>query len=187
VAEARRRFAQLERNPRALDGPLKTTWLRIIAANATRAEWDRLAALAKSSSGLVERSTYYQLLARSRDPVLARAALDLALTETPPTTVRADMIRLVAEGHADFAFPYALENRKAIEMLVDDSSQATYFARLAGSATNPATVTALEGFAASLRADERKPVDRVIGQLRQAFSERPGLAAGIKTWLATQR
>jgi aminopeptidase N len=187
VAEARRRFAQLERNPRALDGPLKTTWLRIIAANATRAEWDRLAALAKSSSGLVERSTYYQLLARSRDPVLARAALDLALTETPPATVRADMIRLVAEGHADLAFPYALENRKAIEALVDDSSQATYFARLAGSATNPATVTALEGFAASLRADERKPVDRVIGQLRQAFAERPGLAAGIKTWLATQR
>ena len=187
AGEARRMFAQLAANPRALDGPLKTTWLRIVAANATRAEWNQLAALADRSSGVVEKSTYYGLLARARDDALAQAALDLALTDRAPTTARADMIALVATGHGDLAFPFAMANAKRIGDLVDDSSQATYFARLAATANKPETLAALEAFAASLPADQRKPVDRVSGQIKRRLAEQAGVAAGVKAWLAARR
>ena len=186
AAEARRKFAQLAADPRALDGPLKTTWLRIVAANATRAEWDKLAALADASQGVVEKSTYFGLLASARDPALAQAALDLALTDRAPTTARADMIARVAGLHGDLAFPFALANAKRIGDLVDDSSQATYFARLANTANKPETLAALEAFAASLPADRRKPVDRTLGQVKRRLAEQAAVNAGLKAWLATR-
>src|SRR3546814_19451819 len=41
LAEARRRFARLDSDPRALDGPAKGLWLDIVATNATAADWDK--------------------------------------------------------------------------------------------------------------------------------------------------
>ena len=186
AAEARRKFAQLAADPRALDGPLKTTWLRIIAANASRAEWDKLAALADAAGGVVEKSTYYGLLASARDPALAQAALDLALTDRAPATARADMIARAAGLHGDLVFPFAMANRARIGDLVDDSSQATYFARLANAANKPETLAALEAFAASLPADQRKPVDRTLGQVRRRLAEQAAVNAGLKAWLAAR-
>ncbi|MCA1660985.1 MAG: M1 family metallopeptidase [Novosphingobium sp.] len=183
AAEARRKFAALAADPRALDGPLKTTWLRIVAANATRPEWDRLAALADASQGVVEKSTYFGLLASARDAALAQAALDMALTDRAPVTARAAMIGGVAGQHGDLAFPFAMANRAKIAELVDDSSQATYFARLAAAANKPETLAALEAFAASLPADQRKPVDRTLGQVRRRLAEQAGVNAGLKAWL----
>lgn len=187
TAEARRRFGLLASDPRALDGPLKTTWLRIVAANATRADWDALAALARSSSGLVERSTYFGLLGQAKDPALAQATLALALTDAAPQTARADMIRQVAEGHGDLAFAFAMANRTQVDALIDNSARANYFARLAATAKNPATLAALETYAASLRADQRKPVDRTLGQIRQRLAEEAAQIAGVKAWLAVQK
>lgn len=187
AAEARRRFVALAANPRALDGPLKTAWLRIVATNATRAEWDALAALAKSSTGLVERSTYFGLLGRASDPVLAQATLDLALTDTAPQTTRAAMIRQVAENHGDLAFAFAMANRSQIAALIDDSAKANYFARLAATAQKPETIAALENFAAGLKPDQRKPVDRTLGQIRQRLADSAGQVAGTKAWLAARK
>ena len=187
ASEARRRFALLASNPRALDGPLKTAWLRIVANNATREDWDALAALARSSTGVVQRSTYFGLLGRAKDPALAQATLDLALTDAAPQTARADMIRQVAEGHGDLAFAFAMARRPQIDALLDDSARANYFARLAGSAKDPATLTALEAYAASLRADQRKPVDRTLGQIRQRLADEAAQIAGIKAWLAERK
>ena len=187
ATEARRRFASLATNPRVLDGPLKTAWLRIVAANATRAEWDALAALAKSSPALVERSTYFGLLGRASDPALAQVTLDLALSDMPPKTVRADMIRQVAESHGDLAFAFALAHRSKLEALIDDSAKAGYFARLAATAQDPATIVALETYAAGLKPDQRKPVDRTIGQIRQRLADSAAQVAGTKAWLAARK
>ena len=140
--------------------------------------------MADTAGGVVEKSTYYGLLGRARDAALAQAALDLALTDRAPTTARADIIARVAEGHGDLAFPFAMANRAKLAELVDDSSQATYFARLANAANKPETLAALEAYAASLPADQRKPVDRTLGQVRRRLAEQAAVNAGLKTWLA---
>jgi aminopeptidase N len=185
--EARRRFARLAADPRALDGPLKTAWLQIVAANATRAEWDALATLAKSSPGLVERSTYFGLLARASDPALAQAALDLALTQAAPQTTRAAMIAQVAQAHGDLAFAFAMAHRSQVAALIDDSAKASYFARLAATAQKPETIAALEAYAAGLKPDQRKPVDRILGQIRQRLADSAAQVAGTKAWLAARK
>ena len=97
------------------------------------------------------------------------------------------MIRQVAEGHADRAFAFALAHRSQIEALVDDSSQASYFAGLAAAAQAPATIAALEAYAAGLKPDQRKPVNRVLGQIRQRLADNAAQVAGTKAWLARRK
>src|SRR5690606_19953089 len=118
AAEARRRFAALDRDPKALDGPLKTTWLGIVARNATPAEWDRLAGLARSASTAVERQSYFEMLGRAEDETLARRALDFALTGEAGTS-SAEIISGVSGEHPDMAFDFALAHRTEVDALVD--------------------------------------------------------------------
>ena len=75
VDAAGRRFALLGSNPAALDGPLKSRWLGIVASNATAAEWDKLRAMAKASKSAVERGAFYTLLGNAKDPALASPVL----------------------------------------------------------------------------------------------------------------
>ena len=97
------------------------------------------------------------------------------------------MIRQVAEQHGDLAFAFAMAHRTQIDALLDDSARANYFARLAGTARDPATLGALETYAASLRPDQRKPVERTLGQIRQRLADEAMQVAGIKAWLAAKK
>ena len=99
----------------------------------------------------------------------------------------ADMIREVAEGHGDLAFAFVMAKRPQVDALLDDSARANYFARLAATAKDPATILALETYAAGLRADQRKPVDRTLGQVRQRLADEAAQVAGIKAWLAGRK
>src|SRR3546814_14750624 len=61
LAEARRRFASLDSDPKALDGPAKALWLGIVATNASPADWDKPHRLAPASKSTVERRPLYTL------------------------------------------------------------------------------------------------------------------------------
>ena len=97
------------------------------------------------------------------------------------------MIRQVAEAHGDLAFAFAMAHRPQIDSLLDDSARANYFARLAATAKDPATLAALETYAAGLGADQRKPVNRTLGQVRQRLADETAQVAGIKAWLAGRK
>src|SRR5690606_562824 len=180
--EARRRFAALERDPKALDGPLKTIWLGIIASNATPAEWDRLAQLAANAPTAVERQSYYVLLGRVDDPALARKALEFALKGTAGTSSSA-IIAEVAKDHADLAFDFALANRAKVEPLVDASARVGYIAGLAATSRDPATIGKLEQLRDSSPEDERRGIERRIVQIRDWLETEPRLGREIGAWL----
>ena len=80
-----------------------------------------------------------------------------------------------------------MANRSPIAALIDDSAKANYFARLAATAQNPETIAALENYATGLKPDQRKPVDRTIGQIRQRLADRAAQVTGTKAWLAARR
>src|SRR3546814_1348271 len=42
LAAAQERFAKLDHDPAALNGPLQTAWLGVIARHASKAEWGKL-------------------------------------------------------------------------------------------------------------------------------------------------
>ena len=185
AAEARRRFAALGNDPRALDGPLKTTWLAIAARNATAAEWDRIAAMARAAPTATERQSYYTLLGGVADEALARRALDFALTGEAGTT-SANIIAAVAGEHPDLAFDFALDNRRRVEALVDASGLTGYVAGLGAGSRDPAMIGKLERFRDASPPDERRGIERRIAQVRQRLETEPRLAGEIVEWLAAR-
>src|SRR3546814_18246813 len=88
LAEARRRFASLDSDPKALDGPAKALWLGIVATNASPADWDKHHRLAQARKSTVDRSTLYTLLGAATDDALAQRALALSITDEPGQTTR---------------------------------------------------------------------------------------------------
>ena len=185
-AEANRLFAQLSQNPEALDGPLKTTWLNVIARNADAAQWNRLLSMARNSKSAVEKANYYALLGRTADKALAKKALDLALTDEPGKTTSAAIIRSVGQSNPDMAVDFFLANESRIAPLIDDSARARFLAGLGGTSNDPAMIGKLQGYAAKQSEDQAAPIVRMIGMLKEEAKIRPRAVSQIKAWLAAQ-
>src|SRR3546814_12422110 len=49
LAAAQERFAKLDHDPAALNGPLQTAWLGVIARHASKAEWGKLRQMANAA------------------------------------------------------------------------------------------------------------------------------------------
>ncbi|WP_336985480.1 M1 family metallopeptidase [Altererythrobacter aquiaggeris] len=186
TAEARRLFTALGSDERAMDGPLKTTWLGIVAGNATKSEWDRIAELAATSKSTVEKQTYYRLLGQTTDTALAQAALDMALTDVPGKTNSAGMIAAVSQLHSQMAFDFYLANQEKVDALVDESGKSQFVARLFYGAESIEMLARLEAYAEKLPADQRRPLDRAITVLSQRFSAAPRIRGEVGDWLARQ-
>jgi aminopeptidase N len=188
VAEANRLFAQLDSNPAALDGPLRTTWLGVIAQNADQAAWDKMRKLGQSAESNLVKSTMYRLLGGARDQALAKQALELALTKEPGPTLSSAMIGGVAGDHAELALDFALANREAVEGLVDVSSKSEFIPGLAYGSSDPATVAKLESYAnAHLAPESRKPVEQAIAAIQTRVKSEPRIRDGVNEWLDSKK
>jgi aminopeptidase N len=183
VAEAHRRFAALDRDPHALDGPLKNDWLGIVARTASAAEWDKLEHLAEASTSTVGRSDLFEQLGRARDVALARRALDLALTDKPGKTTSATLIAQVAFEHSELAFDFFLAHRDAVLALVDASARTTYIERLASRADSEAMVAKLTAYEQTLPADAKKPVERTLARLKNRLAVKQRVISETLAWL----
>jgi ERAP1-like C-terminal domain len=184
LAEANRLFAALDTNPAALDGPLRTTWLTIIAKNADTATWDKIRKLGQTAESQRVKSTMYGLLGRSKDGKLAQAALNLALTSEPGATTSAGIISAVAAEHPDLAVDFAVANLPAVEALVDVASRSEYIAQLGSGSEDFAMPIKLEAYAQKyLTTESRKPVDQAITTIKTRIKTRPRVKAQIGEWL----
>jgi len=183
LAQARSRFALLANDPRALDGPLKHSWLALAATNATPAEWEVLASLARASSSTVERQAYFEYLGATKDEALARAALELALNGEAGT-VSAAIITKVAGRHPLLAFDFVMENRAAVRALVDNSGWQGYIAGLARNSTEPELLVKLRLLAEELPADEAAPINRAIDAFRVRMVREAEQEERVLEWLA---
>ncbi|MBI1403309.1 MAG: M1 family peptidase [Porphyrobacter sp.] len=186
IGEARRRFAMLAENPRALDGPLKTTWLAIAGRNATRADWEQIVRLAESSTSAVERTTYWSLAGATEDEALAQEALQLALSGRPSATDSSQIISSVARRHPELAYDFVLANLAEVEPLVDASARTRFIAGLVGSSYDPAMIAKLEALRAGLPEDEQRPVARALAGLKDRIARDPRLQSELRAWLAAR-
>ncbi len=186
LAAARARFAALDGNPAALDGPLKTGWLTIVARGADAAQWDKLARLAAAAKSPVEKAELYVLLGAAKDPALARRALALALTEEPGKTTSAAILTRVADLHASMAFDFVLANQARVTALVDAPGRGRFIQRIADDGDDPAIVPKLERYAAGLAPDARKTVANALSVIRDRIANTPRIAAETAAWLAAR-
>jgi aminopeptidase N len=185
IAEARRRYAAMERDPAAVPGPLRKTVLSVVAQHADTATWDALRSRAHAETTPLLRDRLYVLLASAEDRQLAARALQLALTDEPGLTNSAAMISMVAQRYPDMAVDFALANMEQINQRVDASSRSRYFARLAGGSSNPAMVAKLKGYAqASLAASSRGDVEAAIAAIQDRIKVNAARLPEIDAWLS---
>lgn len=184
VAEARRLFDALDTNPAALDGPLRTTWLGVVAQNADQASWDKMRKLGQSAESYLVKSSMYRLLGSTRDEALAKQALALALTKEPGQTLSAGIIGGVAGEFPDLAVDFALANREAVEALVDVSSRSEFIPSLGGGSNDPAMIDKLNAYAkVYLTPESRKPVDQAIVSIETRIKTQPRVRSEVSAWL----
>jgi aminopeptidase N len=184
IAEARRRYAAMERDPSAVPGPLRKTVLSVIAEHADAAAWDALRTRARAETNPLLRDRLYVLLAASNDQKLAERALQLALTDEPGVTNSAAMISMVAQRYPEMAVDFALANLEKINQRVDASSRSRYFARLAGGSANPVMIEKLKGYAqANLAASSHGDVDAAIAAIQVRIKTNAERLPEIDAWL----
>ena len=94
----------------------------------------------------------------------------------------------MAAEHPDLAFDYALQNRAAIEALVDASSRSRFLAGLASRSADPAMIDKLSGYAdAHMTAQSRAPADRAIASIRDRVRVRRERLPDITRWFEAHR
>jgi aminopeptidase N len=184
VAEASRLFAAWKRDPGAIPGSLKTTWLRMIALNADPATWDEIHERARSTTGSIERAELYGLLGRVQDEALARRALELALTNEPGKTTSAAIITTVSALHPRLAIDFVLSHLNQVNQLIDISGRSSFMRRLSSGSHDPALIPILENYASSnLAASDRKPIEQSIDRIRSRSTQIPRIQAETSQWL----
>ena len=184
IAEARRRFAAAETDPKALPADLRRTVLGIVAHNADAATWDKLHAMAKKETSSMIRDQYYGLLADAKDKALAQRALDMALTDEPGATNSAAMIGRVAGEHPDMAFDFAVAHREQVDKLVDSTSRSRYYPRLGGGSTDPKMMDKLKAFADKhIAATSRRDTETAIAAIQTRIRLRAERLPQIDAWL----
>ncbi len=184
IAEARRRYAAMDKDPSAVPGPLRKTVLAVVAQHADAATWDALRARARAETTPLLRDHLYVLLAAAKDKALAQRALQLALTDEPGLTNSAAMISTVARNYPDMAVDFALANVDKINQRVDASSRSRYFARLASSSSNPAMIAKLKSYGeANLAPSSRGDVDAAIAAIQDRIKTNAARLPEIDAWL----
>lgn len=185
LAEARRLFAAMDADPAAMDGPLRQTWLGIVARYASETDWSKLRTMAHKADTQLERSSLFRLLGNARDPKLAQAALDLALTDEAGRTDSSALVSAVAKEHPDSAIDFTLANADKVEALVDTSGRPRYVARMATESRDPAMIDKLRTYAdMRLPAASRASIDQAVNLLQARARLEPAIRTGIKAWLA---
>jgi aminopeptidase N len=185
-AEAARLFAALDKDPAALDGALRTTWLELIAYNADKPTWDKIRKLAQDADDNVVKSTMYRLLGSAKDKALSAGALKLALTAEPGPTTSASIISAVSGRHPELAVDFALANQTAVLALVDVASRSEYIAELADDSDDPSMPAKLDAYAKKfLTPQSRGTIDKSIAVINTRLKTRPRVKSGVAKWLDT--
>ena len=183
MAEARRRVA-VDAMPTAA---LRKMTLSVVADHADAISWNAMLQTARGATSSLVKQQLYDLLATSKDPVLARRALDLALTDEPGLTTSAGMIKRVADDHPDLAFDFALAHLDRTSALIDSSSSSRYFPGLASNSADPAMRDKLQAYAdAHLKKDARRDTNTARARIADRIRIRSGQLAAVDAWLASQ-
>ena len=113
IAEARRRFEAFLKDRRSVRPDEQAVILGIVARDADADTFGKLHAVAKSAHNETELRRYYTALMQVRDPKLAAAAVQIALSsEIPPQaeSLRLWLVFALSEAHQELAWKTYVEH-----------------------------------------------------------------------------
>ncbi|MFO1468595.1 MAG: M1 family metallopeptidase [Steroidobacteraceae bacterium] len=182
VAEARRRFDADATEP--IPGGQRQTILRVVAANADAATWERLHAMARSERTPLIRTQLYSLLGTAHDATLAQRALELALSGEPPETDAARIIDAVSGYHPALAFDFAVAHASQVAAKIDSGAKDRFIVRLASESHDPGLLPRLRRWAdANVPRAGYRAVDTVVSEIRYRHGVHSLRIPAINEWL----
>ncbi len=116
IAGCNERFAKFLSDPRSLSPDLRPLVFGVVARYADEKTWNKLHELGLKTTSIEEKQNYYDALAKTLDPKLARKTLQIALTNELPTSRALYLVPKVARDsrHADFVWQFAKANMKQL-------------------------------------------------------------------------
>jgi aminopeptidase N len=149
LAEAKRRFAAFQQDPSALPPALRDAVTHLVGLTADRATYDTLLVLARKTMSTSERVRYYSAAASARDGALARASLELTLTDELPGTLVGNVIGTVASSgeQAELAWEFVQKNFDTLANRQGPSFRNTFVSNFMTNFSDAARATELARFA----------------------------------------
>ena len=186
AGEARRRFAELLRDPASLTGTARALVLQTVAVQADAETWARIHSLAQHAGSTTEKEEYYGLLAQAKDPLLARQALELALSDEAEVTLRPNFLEVASRRHPELAFDFGVSHwRELDQALADPDDRAAFIVGLAGRAHDQAEVDRVSAFAALRLSPSRQTLLRqTLSEIRDHERIRAGAVPQIARWIS---
>jgi len=119
---------------------------------------------------------------------LAQHALDLALGDEAPVTMRPALIRSVAEYFPDMAFEFAVAHAEAINAMLEPDSRNEFIPGLANVSHDPAMIAKLDAYAgAHIPATARQMTVKVEASVVYAAMVRDKRLPEVDAWLKRHR
>ena len=147
VAEARRRFAQWRSNPTAaLPASLRDSMLTVVARNADEETWQQIHTLALNAATALEKENLYNYLGEAAQFAVAQKALALALSDEAPMTIRAHLIRAVADQFPREATEFTIAHWDQIAPLLGPSGVLHFVATVAESSSDVNLIASVDAF-----------------------------------------
>jgi aminopeptidase N len=159
IAEAQIRFKKFLEHPDSLPADLRPAVLGIVGHFANQQTYDELHALALNAQGTEERDLDYRSLAGALDDSLARATLELSLTnETVPQEASMLVAQVASEGeHIDLAWDFAQKHVKELLDKVDAFNRNDYLPSILDTSSDTAQAGQLTQFVASNVSEDALP------------------------------
>ncbi len=149
LAQARRRFSASLTDSSALPGDLYSVVLGVVGKNASQADFDQLKTLAAKTSNSTEKRRLLGALVSSKDVKLAKAALELLLSDLTPKQLAPGLLNRVANEHAELTYQFYVQHQAQFDDRLDPLRRNGFDASLLGSARDAKTAALLKQKAAA--------------------------------------
>jgi len=147
IAGARGRFATSLRDAATLSGDLRSSVLSIVAEHADARTWERLHGMARQTDSSLEKQFLYQILGSALDLSLARRALEIAVSDEAPVTIRPEIIASVAERHPQLAFDFTLAHLGNVLEAIEPDSRTIFVPQLVSHSSDIELIPRLRAYA----------------------------------------
>jgi len=188
VAEARARFERFLAEPESLPAAVRRIVLHVVAVHADARTWETLHALARSARTHLEGNEYYALLAIAEDEALAARALDIALSDEPPATTPAAILRAATDAHPLLAFGVIAGRWERVGPLLGTHAERSAVPRLMQQAADAALLPRVDAFAKAtgIPPGARAAMRRTEAAVRDRAEQRERRLPELDHWLAAQ-
>ncbi|MBV9565991.1 MAG: M1 family metallopeptidase [Bradyrhizobium sp.] len=187
LAEAKRRFASFLNDPKSLPPALRDAVSQVVGLSSDRDTHEALLALARKSTATNERVRYYYAAAGGRAEALARATLDLTLTNELPNTIRGNMINIVASTaeRPDLAWDFVQQHLDVLTAKQGPDFRDHFVPNFMTNFNDEAHANELKAFApAQATSGGRVMTARALETMAIAVDEKTRVLPLVEAWIA---